>query len=288
MKTCISSYSFSKLLRSGEETQLSLIKRVADMGFDAIEFTDITPPEGLDQLGYAALLRTESETQRLPIVNYTIGADFLNCADFDAEVQRLCGQVDIARALGSKGMRHDATGGYRTAEKKYRGFADALPRLAEGCARVSAYAAQMGIVTMVENHGFFCQDSVRVEQLVNQVASENFGLLIDVGNFACADDPSPIAVGRLANYTKHVHVKDFHIKSGSGIDPGAGFFKTRGGNYLRGAILGHGDIPVLQCLSILKNSGYDGYVSIEFEGMEEPLGAIEIAYANLCRFIDLA
>lgn len=38
---------------------------------------------------------------------------------------------------------------------------------------------------------------------------------------------------------------------------------------MRGAIVGQGDIPIREVLQIIKNSGYDGYLSIEFEGMEE-------------------
>ena len=36
--------------------------------------------------------------------------------------------------------------------------------------RITEFAAERGIKTMVENHGFFCQDSVRVEKLVSGVA----------------------------------------------------------------------------------------------------------------------
>ena len=84
-----------------------------------------------------------------------------------------------------------------------------------------------------------------------------------------------------------MHVKDFHIKTGNGPDPGEGFFTTRGGIYLRGAILGHGNVPVLQCLRVLKNAGYDGYVSIEFEGMEDNLSALRIGLDNLKRYISI-
>ena len=78
----------------------------------------------------------------------------------------------------------------------------------------------------------------------------------------------------------------FHIKSGSSFNPGDGFFKSRGGNYLRGSVIGHGDIPVYQCLSILKDKGYDGWVSVEFEGIESCLKGIEIGFNNLKRMID--
>ena len=43
MKIGVSSYSFQQLIDSGEETQLSIMKIAAEMGFDGIEFTDLIP-----------------------------------------------------------------------------------------------------------------------------------------------------------------------------------------------------------------------------------------------------
>ena len=287
MKICVSSYSFQPMLKSGEISQLGLIKKVKEMGFDGIEFTDLSPENGLSEREYAQMLREESERLNLPIVNYTIGAELIN-RPLDEECERLFGKVDVAAILGASGMRHDATGGFEGAKGRFCGFDQALPTLIEGCRRVTEYAAEKGISTMVENHGFFAQDSDRVEKLVTGVANENFGLLVDIGNFACADDPSDKAVGRVAKYAKYVHVKDFHIKSGSEPDPGRGFFRSRAGNYLRGAIIGHGNIPVAQCIGILKRAGYDGYVSIEFEGIEQTLKGIEIGLENLRRYVAAA
>lgn len=284
MKFSVSSYSFQKLLNEKKYTQLDLIKAAKDMGFEGIEYTDLMPPEGVSDLEYAATLRAEAENQGMEIVNYTIGANFLSEKGLEKEVERLCGQVDVAEALGAKGMRHDATGGFSGEEKTYKSFDSALPVLAEGCRRVTEYAAKKGIKTMVENHGYFCQDSDRVEKLVNAVANPNFGLLIDMGNFLCADDEPAKAVGKVASYAKHVHAKDFIKKSGNGPDPGNGFFRTRGGDYLRGTVVGHGDVPVYQCLQTLIRSGYDGFVSIEFEGVEENEWAIKTGLDNLKRY----
>ena len=44
MKTAVSSYSFSRLLQTGDMTQLDCVQKAAEMGFDAIEFVDILPP----------------------------------------------------------------------------------------------------------------------------------------------------------------------------------------------------------------------------------------------------
>lgn len=284
MKFSVSSYSFQRLLNNGTYTQLDLIKIVKDMGFDGIEFIDLMPPEGVSDAEYAVTLCKEAKKQGIEIVNYTIGADFLGEKGWEAEAERLFGQVDIAEKLGAKGMRHDATGGFKGEDKKYKSFDSALPILADGCRKVTEYAAKKGIATMVENHGYFCQDSDRVEKLVNAVAHPNFGLLIDMGNFLCADDEPAKAVGKVAPYAKHVHAKDFHIKSGCGPNPGDGFFRTRGGDYLRGAVVGQGNVPVYQCIQTLKRSGYEGYVSIEFEGVEDNLWAIKTGLENLKRY----
>ena len=117
------------------------------------------------------------------------------------------------------------------------------------------------------------------------VNNPNFGWLVDIGNFLCADENPVSAVGKAASHAKHVHVKDFHVKSGSEFDPGRDFFTSRGGNYLRGAILGQGNVPVYQCLKIIGSSGYDGYVSIEFEGIEDNIPAIETGLENLKKML---
>ena len=148
------------------------------------------------------------------------------------------------------------------------------------------YAKKAGIKTKGENQGCFAQDSIRDEKLICGVDDENFGVLIDIGNFLCVDEDVTCAVGRLAPYAFHVHAKDFHIKSGSGANPGQGWFKTRGGNYLRGAIIGHGEVPIMQCLGIIKQLGYDGTLAIEFEGMENNILALTIGLENLKRYLE--
>lgn len=287
MQLGVSSYSYSGLIRSGAMTQLDIIPKVKEMGFDVIEFSTFALPAGETPLSFAPRVREACDKVGLPIVNYTIGADFINGSNgnWQAEVERLKDEVRVAQILGAPGMRHDATGGFRADHVGPRGFDDALPTLIKGCRAVTEFAADLGIKTMVENHGFFCQDSERVEKLANGVGHPNFGLLVDMGNFLCADDEPALALGRVMPHAFHVHAKDFHVKSGSGPNPGSGWFRSRGGNYLRGSIIGHGDVPIAQCIGIMKRAGYNGVLSIEFEGMEEPLTGIAVGLENLRRYV---
>ncbi len=268
MKYSVSSYSYSKLVSSGEYTELGLIGLAKEMGFDGIEFAEIHTPDGMDKKDYAKMLNAEAQKHEIAIVAYCIGANLIY--DTEKETERLKYEVDVCECLGAPVMRHDASGGYNKEDKKAGlGFSNALPLIIKGYKDVTEYAKEKGIKTCIENHGFFAQDSSRVEAIINGVNSDNFGALVDIGNFMCADEDPAVAVGNVAPYAVHVHAKDFHYKDGGELVPPDGFFMTRGGNFLRGAIIGHGAVPVVKCLRILKNAGYRGYVTVEFEGMED-------------------
>ncbi len=290
MKFAVSSYSYAQLTGSGEYAELQLPALAKEMGFDFIEFADIHAPEGEDKKEYAARLREACEKAGVPAVCYSIGANFAGGGDdTKREIERIQKEVDIASTLGCRLMRHDVAYGVPDEEKPlHYGFDQILPRLIEGCRAVTEYAETKGVRTMSENHGYFCQESLRVERLVTGVAHPNYGLLLDVGNFLCADEDPSLAFGRLAPYAFHLHAKDFHVKSGNGVAPQGGFFTSRAGNYLRGAIIGHGDAPVLQCLKILKAAGYEGCATVEFEGIEEAKKGVRLGLENLKYLSELA
>lgn len=287
MKTGISSYSFSRLLENKTMDIFQMIDKARSIGFDAIEFSNLPAVEGLTKLQLAEKIRVYCHNQGMTIVNYATGADLIKGSggNLEAEVARIKQEVGVAKALGVDKMRHDASFGYLAGDPLARSFEDSVDRIAEGCRLITEYAQSLGIRTMVENHGRFCQDSHRLELLVNTVNHENFGVLLDVGNFMCVDEEPAQAVGRLIPYAYHIHFKDFHVKNGSDFPPGTGWLITRNGHFLRGAIIGHGDLPLAQCMNIIRQYRYQGILSIEFEGLEDPIRGIEMGYANLKRLI---
>jgi sugar phosphate isomerase/epimerase len=174
-------------------------------------------------------------------------------------------EVDIAARLGVKLMRHDAAISSDISIKNYQ---TELPKLAEACRRIADYAKQYGITTSVENHGYFVQSSDRIQALIHATDRANFKTTLDVGNFMCADENPAAAVKKNLPFASMIHIKDFYLRP-SYNDPGEGWFRTAHGNYLRGAIIGNGDIDMKEVIRIVKQSGYDGYLSVEFEGIEE-------------------
>lgn len=284
MKISVSSYSFSQYIRDGRMTQLDCVAKAKEMGFDALEFIDIDGAPDLElQKENARKIRQEAERVGIEINAYTIGACLYKETqeEMDAEVERLKGQVDVAEILGAKVMRHDVC--YQLGKTgSSRSFDLMLPTIAANARKVTEYAATKGIRTCTENHGYIAQDSDRVERLFNAVNHDNYGLLVDIGNFICADENPVTAVSRVAPYAIHVHAKDMLVRSeptGSCTAP------TRGCNYFCGTVVGEGDIPVKKCLSILKRAGYEGFVTIEYEGAEDCINGIARGFDNLKKIL---
>lgn len=277
MKIGVSSYSFHQAVEAGTLSTYEIVDAAARMGFASIDFAVLLGDDPLPEM--CVRLGQQAKDAGLDVANYAVAADFLN-NDLDAEVKRVCGEVENALALGARTFRHDGAWGLPK-DGSVRTFQKALPRIAEGCRRVTEYAAERGVRTMVENHGTFLQESARLEALVAAVDHPNFGLLVDMGNFLCADEAPEQAVGKLTPYAFHAHAKDFLYKPCTARNPGRTWFSTRAGAYLRGTVIGHGVVPVEGALRILRGAGYDGVVAIEFEGMEPCLEAIALGKENL-------
>ncbi|MFD1174001.1 sugar phosphate isomerase/epimerase family protein [Oceanobacillus picturae] len=280
MKLGISSYSLYSAMKVREMSILDVMEWVAEQGGEHIE---IVPNLGftLEDGGLVSEIREKAREVGLDISNYAIGANFITESEekFQAEIERVKNEVDIANQLGVKLMRHDVA--WRPIpETSIQQFESDLPKLVSACREIADYAAQYGITTSIENHGYYVQASDRVQSLINHVDRPNFKTTLDVGNFMCADEDSISAVKKNISYSSMVHIKDFYLRS---THPGEGWMETISGNYLRGAIIGHGDINMWEVIKIVKNSGYDGYLSVEFEGMEECKHACKISLDNVRR-----
>lgn len=284
MKIGLSTYSLSGAIRTGEMDVLQAIQWIADNGGKHVEVV----PSGFTLTDNDKLVKDivkKAAEAGIDISSYTIGGNFItaNRGEFEKEVERLKKEVDIGNALGVKLMRHDVA--YRSIEESTLENLDKdLPLLAKGCAAVADYAKKYGITTSVENHGRHIQGSERVQRLLKAVNRSNFKTTVDIGNFLCVDEDPVCALKNNIKYASMIHLKDFYLRK-EARNPGEGWFPTSGGNYLRGAIFGHGDVDVYAALKVICTSGYDGYLSLEFEGMEECKLGAKIGLANTYRIL---
>jgi len=273
MKIGLSTYSLLKDFKSGRLTPLTSIDWIAQNGGEHVEVA----PIGFDLTAeLSKSLRRRAADAGIEVSSLVVGANFLTTDTdaYEAEVSRVQGLVDLGEALGVRRMRHDVAWLPAHAASIER-FEQELPRMVEACQRIADYASGRGIVTSIENHGYFVQHSDRVLRMVQAVDRANFRITLDVGNFCCVDEDSVAAVKKCMPYVSMVHVKDFYLRH-QDASPGQGWFLSAGGCHLRGAMVGAGDLRIPEILRAVSDGGYDSYLAVEFEGLEDcQIGALE-------------
>lgn len=280
MKIGLTSYSLYADMKKGRKTIQDAMRFAKTSGAEHIElvpgcFTLYDETAGSFHDALIEELRALSEELELPLSNYAISANLMSedAEARHAEVERVKRHVDVVCRLGIPTMRHDlASGGSPSGENSERAFEHFLPFAVESAREIADYAGERGVSTLLENHGFFVNGSDRVLRVIDEVNRPNYGLLLDTGNFRCVDEDTLVAVKKCAPMAKMVHLKDFYVRKNDrmrGVEQFGPWFSSASGEYkLRGSILAQGDLDVWGSLKLIRDAGYNGYVSIEFEGME--------------------
>ena len=164
-------------------------------------------------------------------------------------VETFCKCLDVTKAVSAKGARIFLA--------NFLGkFTDSAPYDYDGIVRVlkevCAYGEKIGVEVWVETHNEFSTGEV-LKKLFDDVGSENLKFIWDlihpIERYESAEDTVRFIGDRIA----HVHIKDGRKKDDKNEI-----------NYLYSK-LGEGDLPTAEMLALLRNIGYDGYLSLEWE-----------------------
>jgi 3-oxoisoapionate decarboxylase len=289
----VSSYSFHQRLSTGEMSLLDVIEWVGASDAEHLELAvlsddaDSPIPNIASDPAYVESVRSAAEAAGVELSNIAMHAEFWapGGVDLAEQIARVKSYVDLAERLGIARMRHDVVAHGTVPGDDTPVFEQALPAIVAASREIAQYAATKGITTSLENHGFFVQSADRVRRIVHAVDEPNFRTTLDVGNFVCVDEDPAAVVPQNLPYAMIVHFKDFYVRD---ADPGEGWFRSRGGKYLRGAIVGNGDLDLASVAASIVASGYEGYASIEFEGAEDCVLGVERGLANARRLLDAA
>ena len=154
--------------------------------------------------------------------------------------------VDVAAFLGAKSIRVNAAG-IGTAEEVAANAVDGLAKLGE-------YGATKGINIIVENHGGYSSDGKWLSGIMAKVGMENVGTLPDFGNFCIENGPDSC----LNEYDRYQGMADL-MPYAKGVSAKSHVFDENGDEV---------SSDFLRIMKIVKESGFKGYVGIEYEGPE--------------------
>jgi len=115
----------------------------------------------------------------------------------------------------------------------------------------AATAAGAGIVLGIENEGAcYIGTGEQLASVLKRIDSEAVRAIWDPGNALLdGDEPYPRGYNAVRDFIAHVHVKDYKMPAGQGSP--------------QWAVVGEGDIDYTGQVRALKESGYDGYLSLE-------------------------
>jgi sugar phosphate isomerase/epimerase len=152
--------------------------------------------------------------------------------------------VDVAAFLGAHSIRVNAAG-EGTPEQVADNAVDGLSMLAE-------YGASKGINIIVENHGGYSSDGSWLSGVIERVGKDNVGTLPDFGNFCLERGPD----GCAKEYDRYQGIAEL-MPYAKGVSAKSHDFDADGNEI-------HSDY--LRIMKIVRDSGYSGYVGIEYEG----------------------
>ena len=145
--------------------------------------------------------------------------------------------------------------------------------LNEAIAKSLPVAKELGITLTIANLGFAAKTYGSSDYILAtcKAAEPDLKNTYDVGNFLMAKEDSIEALNKVFSETVHVHFKDWEIVPSE--RPGA--FAGMDGRLYLGAPLGDGIVNLPGVVARLKELNYDGYLSVEYEGIEDPWKAVD-------------
>ncbi|CAM3220400.1 sugar phosphate isomerase/epimerase family protein [Paenibacillus lupini] len=263
MKISLSMWSVHKYWYAG---QWSVI--------DFLEYAATTKAQGVELLSVFWRDRDQELPQILAAAE-RLGLEiacFCACNNFAVEgtmerakqLKEVTDAIDSAVALGTRIVR------VFSGDLPYDGSMDVatgMKYVKEGLRASAAYAKTKGVILCLENHGVFAGRSDQVMSVITEIGSPHLRSTFDCGNFLLVDQPPNEAVHELIDVIGHVHVKDFKYIEG---ETTAVVYQSLGGKRYVGTVAGEGDVQLPYLLAQIADHGYPGWLSVEFEGSEEP------------------
>lgn len=267
----VSTYSFWQFKNKEYQSIEKCINLAAEMGFDGVEILLRQIPNESPSRSELQRYKRAAFLNGLTLCGLSTHQSFLypDKQKRQENIDLTIRQIEIAYALGIPTMRVN-TGTWKTSKDfnelmANKGVEPPLPGYSdddgfawaiEGLTACLQVAEKCGVVLGLENHWGLGRTPEGVAKIVDAIKSPWLRVTLDTGNFL--DDPYD-KLKQLADKTVLLQAKTYY---------GGGTWYTLELDYDRIA-------------KIMKAANYRGYVSLEFEGKEDPRTAVPKSLAML-------
>jgi sugar phosphate isomerase/epimerase len=217
--------------------------------------------------GLASSVRFDYPQQAERDAQFSLGRAYVElAAEFEARFVRVFG--DVLPPATKPGERKSA-----------------LDQIADGLNRLGGFAAPYKIDILLETHGDFA-DSTAVKDLFGRIHAPRVGVLWDTHHpWRFFDETPESTFANLKPWVRHTHWKDSvtlsaepALKKGVTEAEQGAFALMSGHRHADYVLFGGGEFPIARFVRLLKDGGYDGWLSLEWEKMWHPeLAGPEVA-----------
>ncbi|WP_127588344.1 sugar phosphate isomerase/epimerase family protein [Paenibacillus koleovorans] len=253
-----------------EWTWERIVEETVRMGYNGIEIRGLQGEMFVPKMTpfleeNLAQTMADLQARGLSICCFDTSCRFDDEEKFDGFVEEGKATIDLAARMGVPYIR---VFGDRIPDPAKR--EEMIAQVARGMQALSQHAEGKPVMVLMETHGDFAS-SENLLAVAAQVESDRFGVLWDVANPVKYQDTGESVSQTYTNLSKlvqHTHIKD-----------------TLGtGSNEKITLVGEGDVPIPECIDILQQNGYDGWLSFEWEKKWHP--TIEEPEVALPHFVE--
>jgi len=237
MKIAISGWSLHRRFQTGKLKLLDFPAEIRDRF--AVKGIELNSPffESLED-DYLKRLKERVREKKMEVINIAVDNEG-DLASLDEETRSQAVEnhkkwIHIAKKVGSPSFRANA-GGYGGVNE------DVIKACIKSFSELCQEAEKEGVAVLIENHGGISGDPDVIVRIMQEVGG-GIGTCPDFGNFP--DEIRYEGLEKIAKYARLVHAKFYEFDK-NGEDP---------------------RIDASRCIEILRKAGFDGWLSIEFEG----------------------
>ncbi len=274
LKLSILTLSYRQAFDDGRMDMWRFLDTCRELGVEGADLHEAAFPS----VARAALLDVKRACldRGLDIPNVAVSNNFARPADeLPADVQRTKAWIERAALLGAPQVRVFSG---RPADEADR--AASWNRCADALRECAAFGAELGVVVSLQNHNHLqiAPDGQDVLRLIRQVDHPNLGHVLDTGQYA----GSPGASGFTddAQRERHDYLASIRLTAPLATYVRAKLYRVASG---REAWLDYDQI-----FAALRAVRYNGWVSLVYEGRDDPIQAIPLGVRFLREYLPAA
>ncbi|GEO10083.1 sugar phosphate isomerase/epimerase family protein [Segetibacter aerophilus] len=262
LRVSLNAYSFNEPLTKKTMTLDDLLNFCAENNFDAVDLTGYYFPgyPAVPEDEYIFHLKQKAHRLGLDISGTGIRNDFTNPdkGKRKDDTKLIKKWIECAAKLGAPVIR--IFSGLNIPEGHT--WDEVTTWMVKDMKECADYGKQYGVIVAIQNHNDFIKTAEQAQKIIEQVNSDWFGLVLDIGSYRTGDPYKQIE--QTAKYAVNWQLKELM------------FLDNR-----------EQKTDLQKVISIIKASGYRGYVPIETLGAGDPKIKVPVFLAEVRKALAL-